>query len=88
MHYLTTDHIVEIVGDEAGLRTQFVVVESAANPRPAEGWPHGASLMQGTLGLLMIGHYESRLRKADGRWLLTRHQVKHSLPMAVPVPAS
>ncbi|MFD9669921.1 nuclear transport factor 2 family protein [Rhodococcus sp. NPDC059968] len=85
MHYLTTDHIVDITGDEATLQAQFVVVGSNANPRPENGWPAGADLMQGKLAPIMIGHYESRLRKIGDSWLFTRHQVKHSLPMALPV---
>jgi len=85
MHYLTTDHIVAITGDAATLRAQFVVVESNASPRPENGWPAGADLMQGKLALIMIGYYESCLRKIGGSWLFTRHQVKHSLPMAIPV---
>lgn len=88
MHYLTTDHIVDFTGDEARLRAQFVVVESTANPRPADGWPSGASLMQGALGLVMVGNYDSQLRKVEGRWVFAHHQVKHSLPMAVPVTSS
>src|ERR1700704_4346174 len=51
MHYLTTDHIVDIDGDEARLQAQFVVVVSAANARPDTGWPPGADMMQGTLSV-------------------------------------
>ena len=87
MHYLTTDHIVDITGDEATLQAQFVVVASTANPRPESGWPPGAELMQGKLALIMIGHYDSRLRRIGGNWVFTRHQVKHSLPMALPAKA-
>jgi hypothetical protein len=84
MHYLTTDHIVDISGDEARLRAEFLIVTSVANPRPEKGWPSDAELMQGTLSLLMIGHYDSQLRKSGGRWLFALHQVKHSLPMTHP----
>ena len=84
MHYLTTDHIVDIDGDEARLQAQFVVVVSAGNARPDTGWPPGADMMQGTLSVFMIGHYDSQLRKSEGRWLFTRHHVKHSLPIALP----
>ena len=84
MHYLTTDHIVSITGDEARMHARFVVMESTANPRPEDDWPSGATLMQGKLALLMIGFYDSRLRKIDGRWLFTRQQVKHSMPMTLP----
>jgi ketosteroid isomerase-like protein len=81
MSYMTTDHIVEITGDVARLQAQFLVISSVANPRPENGWPSGAELMQGALSPIMIGHYESLLRKSGGRWLFTRHRVKHSLPM-------
>jgi ketosteroid isomerase-like protein len=84
MHYLTTDHIVETQGEEATLYAQFLIVASAANARPDGGWPAGSDMMQGTLSPMMIGHYESRLRKSGRRWLFTRHHVKHSLPMAPP----
>ena len=84
MHYLTTDHIVEIDGDEATLHAQFLIVASAANARPDGGWPAGSDLMQGTLSPMMIGHYQSRLRKREGRWRFTSHKVKHSLPLASP----
>jgi SnoaL-like domain len=87
MHYLTTDHIVDITGDEATLQAQFVVVASTANPLPTNGWPPGAELMQGKLALIMIGHYDSRLRRIGEKWVFTRHQVKHSLPMAIPAKA-
>ena len=84
MSYMTTDHIVEITGDVARLQAQFLVISSVAKPRPEGGWPSGAELMQGALSLIMIGHYESLLRKSGGQWLFTRHRVKHSLPMSRP----
>jgi hypothetical protein len=85
MHYLTTDHIVDIAGDEARMQAQFVVLASTANPRPENGWAPGAELMQGKLTLTMIGNYDSQLRRIGGSWVFTRHQVKHSLPMALPL---
>jgi hypothetical protein len=84
MHYLTTDHIVDITGDQAWMQAQFLVVGSTANARPETGWPSDANMMQGTLTLAMIGYYQSQLRKVDGRWLFARHEVKHSLPMVRP----
>ena len=84
MSYMTTDHIVEITGDVARLQAQFLVISSVANPRPDGGWPSGAELVQGALSLIMIGHYESLLRKSGGQWLFTCHRVKHSLPMSHP----
>jgi hypothetical protein len=85
MHYLTTDHIVDITGDQATMHARFVVMESTANPRPVGGWPSGAKLMEGELALLMIGFYDSRLRKIGGRWVFARQQVKHSMPMTLPL---
>lgn len=85
MHYLTTDHLVDITGDVATMQAQFFALASAATPRPENGWPSGADLMQGKLNLVMIGYYQSDLRKVDGRWLFTRHHVKHSVPMTLPL---
>jgi hypothetical protein len=84
-HYLTTDHIVDVAGDEARLRARFAVLESSANPRPDDGWPSGAKLTQGELRPLMIGYYDSHLRKGDGGWLFTCHQIKHSMPLTFPL---
>ena len=85
MQYLTTDHIVDIAGDEARLRAQFLAVQAVGKSRPEDGWPSGAGLMQGTLTPIMIGHYDSHLRRIGGRWVFTRHQVKHSVPMTLPL---
>jgi hypothetical protein len=84
MHYLTTDHIVDIVGGDARMHSRFVVLDSTAKPRPDEGWPRGSELMQGQLTVSMIGYYQSHLRKRGDTWLLVRHEVRHSLPMALP----
>jgi hypothetical protein len=84
MHYLTSDHIVEISGDEASMSAQFVAVESNANLRSESRWSTATNIVQGTLALTMIGHYDSRLRRIDGRWVFTVHRVKHSLPIALP----
>lgn len=83
MHYLTSDHVVEVTGDEARLRARFLVLRSTANARPDSGWPSDAELMQGTLSLFMIGFYDSHFARVEGKWLFTRHQIKHSLPMAL-----
>ena len=84
MHYLTSDHIVEISGDEASMNAQFVAVESNADLHSESRWSAAAGIVQGTLALTMIGRYDSRLRRIDGRWLFTTHRVKHSLPIARP----
>ena len=83
MHYLTTDHIVEISGDDADMSAQFVAVESNAELRSETWWSTAAGMVQGTLALTMIGRYDSRLRRIDGRWVLTTHSVKHNLPIAL-----
>jgi SnoaL-like domain len=83
MHYLTSDHIVEISGDEASMNAQFVAVESNADLRSESSWGTAAGIVHGTLALTMIGRYDSRLRRTDGRWVFTTHRVKHSLPIAL-----
>jgi hypothetical protein len=84
MYYLTTDHVVEIADDEASIQAQFVAVESNAAVRPESTWTAGSNLVRGTLALTMVGRYDSRLRKVDGRWVFTVHKVKHNLPLALP----
>jgi hypothetical protein len=32
----------------------------------------------------MIGRYDSRLARIDGRWAFTAHRVKHNLPIVIP----
>ena len=82
MHYLTSDHIVEITGDEASLRAQFIAVESNGDIPSGDKWTAGASVLKGSYALTMVGRYESQLRKTGGRWQFAAHQVKHNLPMA------
>jgi hypothetical protein len=81
MHYLTGDHVVDITGDEASLRAQFVVVESSSGIQSENKWTVGASMLQGSFALTMMGRYESRLRRIEQRWLFTVHRVKHNLPL-------
>jgi uncharacterized protein (TIGR02246 family) len=83
-HYLTTDHIVEIDGNEARMDAQFLTIESDADSTSEQSWTLGAAMLQGTLALTMVGHYSSVLRRIDGHWMLTSHRVKHNLPLAVP----
>ncbi|MFE7750472.1 nuclear transport factor 2 family protein [Streptomyces sp. NPDC057428] len=82
--YFTTDHIVDIDGDEARMDAQFLTVESNVEGTAGQNWPVGSVMLQGALALSMAGHYASVLRKIDGRWALTSHRVRHNLPMAVP----
>jgi hypothetical protein len=81
MHYLTGDHIVDIIRDEASLQAQFVAVESNTDIQSQSKWTVGASMLQGAFALTMVGRYESRLCRIEGRWLFTVHRVKHSLPL-------
>jgi hypothetical protein len=84
MHYLTTDRIVEINGDEASLDAQFVAVESNADLPTNSTWTTAQGIVHGTLALTMIGRYDSRLARIDGRWAFTVHRVKHNLPIVIP----
>ena len=79
LHYLTSDHIVDVDGDKATITAQFVCVESNAEIQSNFEWALGATMLRGTLALTMMGRYESELRRIDGRWLFTIHRVKHNL---------
>jgi len=79
-HHITTDHLIRVNGAEATMNAQFLVFSSVAAPEPEGGWqaPPG---VKGDITLIMIGYYDSDLRKIDGVWKLTRLDVKHSLPV-------
>ncbi len=79
-HHITTDHLIRVNGAEATMNAQFLVFSSVAASKPEDGWqaPPGA---KGDITLIMIGYYDSDLRKIDGVWKLTRLDVKHSLPV-------
>jgi hypothetical protein len=79
-HHITTDHLIRVNGAEATMNAQFLVFSSVAAPKPEDGWqaPPG---VKGDITLIMIGYYDSDLRKIDGVWKLTRLDVKHSLPV-------
>jgi hypothetical protein len=83
MHYLTTDHLVEINGDEATMDAQFVAVESNTGVRSDHDWTTGAKMLHGSLALSMVGRYDSRLQRVEGRWVFKVHRVKHNLPIAL-----
>lgn len=40
--HVTADHIIDVDGDRAHLNAQYVVFETRAHARPADGWPEGA----------------------------------------------
>ena len=79
-HHITTDHLIRVNGAEATRNAQFLVFSSVAAPKPEDGWqaPPG---VKGDITPIMIGYYDSDLRKIDGVWKLTRLDVKHSLPV-------
>jgi hypothetical protein len=87
MHYLTTDHIVEINGDEATMDAQFVAVESNTGVASDHDWTTAAKMLRGSLALSMVGRYDSQLQRVHGRWVFTTHRVKHNLPLAIQAPA-
>jgi hypothetical protein len=62
------------------MNAQFLVFSSVALQKPEDGWqaPPG---VKGDIMPIMIGYYDSDLRKIDGVWKLTRLDVKHSLPV-------
>ena len=78
--HITTDHLIRVKGAEATMNAQFLVFSSVAARKPEDGWqaPPG---VKGDITLIMIGYYDSDLRKIDGVWKLTRLDVKHSLPV-------
>lgn len=81
-HYFTTDHIVEISGDDATVRANFLAAESTGKVHLAPGWTLAGGMLSGSIALTMTGRYESELRRFQGRWLLTVHRVKQNLSHA------
>ncbi|WP_162641695.1 nuclear transport factor 2 family protein [Streptosporangium sp. 'caverna'] len=81
LHHVTTDHIIEVDGGEATMNAQFVVWSAVAEPEPPDGrWP-GPPGVRGGIAPIMIGFYDSALRRSDGAWKFTRLDVMHSLPV-------
>ncbi|MGW3160796.1 nuclear transport factor 2 family protein [Streptomyces sp. NPDC001089] len=80
LHHLTTDHMIEVDGDEAIMNAQFMVVPAVAAAEPEGGWPQGLRGVQGSATPTMIGIYDAHLSRIDGAWKLTRFDVLHSLP--------
>ncbi|MGI5135390.1 nuclear transport factor 2 family protein [Streptomyces sp. CA-106110] len=84
LHHMTTDHVIEVDGDQATMNAQFVVMSTVADAEPEGGWPKGLLGVQGSITPIMIGLYDSDLRSIDGVWKLTRLDVLHSLPHSLP----
>ncbi|MFJ1750521.1 nuclear transport factor 2 family protein [Streptomyces sp. NPDC088116] len=82
-HHITSDHLIDVDGDHAHLNAQFVVFETRAFARPADGWPAGASGLQGTVRPIESGYYDTDLRRVDGEWKIVRHSVLLDMPYAV-----
>ncbi|KIF74230.1 hypothetical protein QR77_10000 [Streptomyces sp. 150FB] len=83
-HHTTSDHLIEVDGDQAHLNAQFVVFEVRATARPAGGWPEGTAGAQGTVRPIESGYYDTDLRRVDGEWKIVRHRVLMDMPMAIP----
>ena len=81
-HHVTSDHLVEISGDEATLDAQFIMFETRGDERPAQGWPAGAFGAQGTVRPREAGYYRSKLVRVDGHWRIAHHAIYLDLPHA------
>ncbi|MGW7127901.1 nuclear transport factor 2 family protein [Streptomyces bobili] len=82
-HHTTSDHIIDVNGDDAHLNAQFVVFEVRAEMRPADGWPANAFGSQGTVRPIESGYYDTDLRRIDGEWKIVAHSVLMDMPIAV-----
>lgn len=83
-HHITSDHLIEVDGDQAHMNAQFVVFEVRATARPADSWPEGVFGAQGTVRPIESGYYDTDLRRVDGEWKITAHRVLMDMPMAIP----
>ncbi len=83
-HHTTSDHIVEVDGDEGSIDAQFVVFNVVGDEMPAEGWPPGAHGAQGRITPIETGYYRSSMRRIDGAWRIVEHRIVLDLPMALP----
>jgi ketosteroid isomerase-like protein len=83
-HHVTGDHIIEIDGDRAHLNAQYVVFETRADSRPAEGWPPEVIGVQGTVRPTESGYYDTDLCRIDGEWKIVHHRILGDLPFALP----
>ncbi|MEV4602799.1 nuclear transport factor 2 family protein [Amycolatopsis sp. NPDC049253] len=59
-HHVTSDHLIEVEGDRAHLSAQYVVFETLPG--------HGVRPIES-------GYYDTELRRVDGEWKISRHDV-------------
>lgn len=83
-HHTTFDHIIEVDGDQATVDAQFIVYNTIGAERPERGWPEGTFGAQGTITPIEAGYYRPRLRRLDGEWKITHHEILHDIPYALP----
>lgn len=67
-HHVTADHLIEVDGDRARLSAQYVVFETRTLPSPV-------------VRPIESGYYETELRRVDGEWKISRHDVLGDLPL-------
>ncbi|MDX6328752.1 MAG: hypothetical protein QOI83_1135 [Streptomycetaceae bacterium] len=83
-HHVTADHIIDVDGDRAHMNAQFIVFKVGGSARPAGGWPEGVFGVQGTVEPIESGYYDTDLRKINGKWKITRHDVLLDMPISLP----
>ncbi|MEH0843243.1 nuclear transport factor 2 family protein [Micromonospora sp. CPCC 205711] len=83
-HHVTTDHIIEVDGDQAHMNAQFIVFRIQAAARPADGWAAGTFGAQGTVQPIESGYYDTDLRRIDGEWKIVGHRILLDMPYAIP----
>lgn len=81
LHHLTSDHLIEVNGDDATLTAQFFVIQASGPKDAPVVWQGGLFGLRGEARITMIGFYDGRLRRVGGEWKFTRLDVQHSLPL-------
>ncbi|CAO5186135.1 SnoaL-like domain protein [Frankia sp. AiPs1] len=83
-HHTTFNHLVDVDDDTATNDAQFLVYNVVGTAEPDGGWPAGVFGAQGTITPIESGYTRSRLRRVDGRWLITSMEISHDLPYVLP----
>jgi hypothetical protein len=83
-HHVTADHLITVDGDTAHLNAQFIVFETRAASRPADGWPEGTFGAQATVRPIESGYYDTDLRRVGDDWKITHHRVLLDMPLVLP----